>query len=67
MNESSVFLFSGRKESETGLWKSSTNSVLKGFGLRPESNVCSEHMNDWEYLSLGDLIEQNEFFSKSKS
>ena len=31
MNESSVFLFSGRKESETGLWKSSTNSFLKGF------------------------------------
>ena len=30
MNESSVFLFSGRKESETGLWKSSTNSFLKG-------------------------------------
>ena len=32
MNESSVFLFSGHKESETGLWKSySTNSFLKGF------------------------------------
>ena len=31
MNESSVFLFSGRKKFETGLWKSSTNSVLKGF------------------------------------
>ena len=35
-------------------------------GLRPGSKVCSEHMNDWQYLSLGDL-EQNEFFPKSKS
>ena len=35
--------------------------------LRPGSNVCSEHMNDWQYLSQGDLIEGNEFFSKSKS
>ena len=33
-------------------------------GLRPGSKVCSEHMNDWQYLSLGDL-EQNEFFLKS--
>ena len=24
-------------------------------GLRPGSKVCSEHMNDWQYLSLGDL------------
>ena len=32
-------------------------------GLRPGSKVCSEHMNDWQYLSLGDL-EQNEFFPK---
>ena len=28
--------------------------------------MCSEHMNDWQYLSLGDQ-EQNEFFPKSKS
>ena len=34
--------------------------------LRPGSKVCSENMNDWQYLSLGDL-EQNEFFPKSKS
>ena len=30
-------------------------------GLRPGLKVCSEHMNDWQYLSLGDL-EQDEFF-----
>ena len=30
-------------------------------GLRPESKVCSEHMNDWQHLSLTDL-EQNGFF-----
>ena len=28
-------------------------SLLKGF--RPGSKVCSENMNDWQYLSLGDL------------
>jgi len=33
---------------------------------RPDSKVCSEHMIDWQYLSLGDLA-QNEFFPKSKS
>ena len=32
-------------------------------GLRPGLKVCSEHMNDWQYLSLGDL-EQDEFFPK---
>ena len=32
-------------------------------GLRPGSKVCSEHMDDWQYLSLGDL-EQNEFSTK---
>ena len=32
-------------------------------GLRPGSKVCSEYMNDWKYLSLGDL-EQNEFSPK---
>ena len=31
-------------------------------GLRPGSKECSEHKNDWQYLSLGDL-EPNEFFS----
>ena len=35
-------------------------------GLRPGSKVCSEHKNDWQYLSLGDL-QQNKFFPKSKS
>ena len=29
-------------------------------GLRPGSKVHSEHLNDWQYLSLGDL-EQTEF------
>ena len=32
-------------------------------GLRPGSMVFSEHMNDWRYLSVRDL-EQNEFFSQ---
>ena len=32
-------------------------------GLRAGPKVCSEHMNDWQYLSLGDL-EQNEFSPK---
>ena len=32
-------------------------------GLRPGPKVCSEHMNDWQYLWLGDL-EQNEFSPK---
>ena len=35
-------------------------------GLRPGSKACSENMNDWQHLLLGDL-EQNEFFPKSKS
>ena len=39
-------------------------SVFKGVIRR--SKVCSEHMNDWQYLSLGNL-EQKEFFPKSKS
>ena len=34
--------------------------------LRPGSKECSEHKNDWQYLSLGDL-QQNELFPKSKS
>ena len=32
-------------------------------GLRPGLKVCSEHINDWQYLSLGDL-EQDDFFPK---
>ena len=35
-------------------------------GLRPGSKMCSEQMNNWQYLSIGDL-EQNELFPKSKS
>ena len=35
-------------------------------GLIRRSKVCSQHMNDWQYLSLGNL-EQKEFFPKSKS
>ena len=35
-------------------------------GLRPGSKKCSEHMNNWQYLSSGDL-EQNELFPKSES
>ena len=42
------------------------NYLIYSRGLRPGSKVCSEHMNDWQYLSLGDQ-EQNEFFPKSKS
>ena len=30
------------------------------------SEVCSEHVNDWKYFSLGDL-EQNEGFPNGKS
>ena len=35
-------------------------------GLRPGSEVGSEHMIEWKYLPLGDL-EQIEIFSQSKS
>ena len=35
-------------------------------GLWPGSKVCSEHMNDWQYLLLGGL-KQHEFFPKIKS
>ena len=35
-------------------------------GLRPGSKVCSEHMNDWQFLSLGDL-ELKEIFPESIS
>ena len=42
--------------------------IISAFsrGLRLGSKACSENINDWQYLSLGDL-EQNEFFPKSKS
>ena len=33
--------------------------------LRLGPKVCSEHKNDWQYLSPGDL-QQNEFFPESK-
>ena len=42
------------------------SSCILSRGLRPGSKVSSEHMNDWQYLLLGDL-EQNEVFSKGKS
>jgi len=35
-------------------------------GLRPVTKGFSEYMNDWQYLSLGDM-EQNDFFPESKS
>ena len=50
----------------------SGNPVFKTPGryysrsLRPGSKVCSEHIDDWQYLSLGDQ-EQNEGFPKGKS
>ena len=37
--------------------------LTQGFKAWPGSKVCSEHMNDWQYLSPGDL-EQNEFSPK---
>ena len=40
-------------------------SILVLKGIKAWVN-CSEHMNDCQYLSLGD-IEQNEPFPKSKS
>lgn len=36
--------------------------IMNSSGLRPCSKMCSEHMIDWQYLSLGDLEEI--FFSK---
>ena len=49
------------------LWKFLVRNCLyvTSRGLRLGSKECSEHMNDWQYLSPGDL-EQNEFFLKSK-
>ena len=48
-----------------------SSHVLKRFasysrGLRPGSKMCSENISKWQYLSLGNL-EQNELFPKSKS
>ena len=40
--------------------------VINSRGLRPGSKARFENMNDWQYLSQGDL-KQNEFFPKSKS
>ena len=40
---------------------SKQKDILNSRDLRPGSKVCSEHMNDWQYLSQGDL-EQTEFF-----
>ena len=37
--------------------------IMNSRGLMPCSKVCSEHMIDWQYLSLGDLEEI--FFFKS--
>ena len=48
----------------SSLWRTGTvvfAKFNKSRGLRPGSKVCSEHMNDWQYLSLGNL-EQNEVF-----
>ena len=36
--------------------------IMNSRGLRPCSKVCSEHIIDWQYLSLRDLEEI--FFSK---
>ena len=35
-------------------------------GLRLWSKVCSEHVNDWQYLTLRDL-EENEVLPKGES
>ena len=35
-------------------------------GLRPGSKMCAEHMENWQYLSLGDL-EKKKLFPRSKS
>ena len=32
----------------------SIHRLVQG-GLRPGSKVCSEHIFDWQYISLGDL------------
>ena len=56
---------SGNSSSPLRATRTSRNKDLKGF-IRPGSKMCFEHMNNWQYLSLGDL-EQNELFSKSKS
>ena len=43
-----------------------SNENFSREGVRPGLKACSENMNDWQYLSLGDL-KQNEFSPKSKS
>ena len=47
-------------------WVSLAMMIKDSRGLRPEPKVRSNQMNDLQYLSLGDL-EQNEFFLKTKS
>ena len=42
------------------------DSIVYSRGLRSGSKMCSENINKWQYLSLGNL-EQNELFPKSKS
>ena len=49
----------------------STNMSLKhsssqGVFLRPRWKMCSEHINNWQFLSPGDL-EQNALFPKTTS
>ena len=47
-------------------WVSLAMVIKDSRGLKPESKVRSEHMNDLQYLSLADLA-QNEFFLKTKA
>ena len=42
------------------------DSIVYSRSLRPGSKMCSDNINKWLYLSLGNL-EQNELFPKSKS
>ena len=42
------------------------DSIVYSRGLRSGSKMCYENINKWQYLSLGNL-EQNELFPKSKS
>ena len=39
------------------------DSIVYSRGSRPGSKMCSEDINKWQYLSLGNL-EQNELFPK---
>ena len=47
---------------ENCVWVAEKKKKLKEF----KAQLWSEHMNNWQYLSLGDP-EQNELFPKSKS